>query len=52
MPIQVGQPLDHPEYGMGKIVAIEGTGDDARLTIDFGRERKKFILKYLRSYLE
>jgi DNA helicase-2/ATP-dependent DNA helicase PcrA len=49
----VGQGLDHPEYGMGKITAVEGSGDDQKVTVEFrGGDRRKFLLRYLREYLE
>src|SRR6185295_16764996 len=44
----VGQGLDHPEYGRGKIVSIDGSGDDQKVWIEFtSGERKRFVLKYL-----
>jgi DNA helicase-2/ATP-dependent DNA helicase PcrA len=49
----VGQGLDHPEYGMGKIISVEGSGDDQKVTVEFrGGDRRKFLLRYLRAYLE
>lgn len=46
----VGKKLDHPEYGPGTIIAAEGLGDDQKITVEFhGRERRKFLAKYLRT---
>ena len=48
----VGQRIDHPEYGMGKIIAADGAGDDQKVTVEFaGRDRRKFLVRYLRAYL-
>jgi DNA helicase-2/ATP-dependent DNA helicase PcrA len=48
----VGQGLDHPEYGMGKIVAVEGSGDEQKVTVEFrGGDKRKFLVRYLREYL-
>jgi DNA helicase-2/ATP-dependent DNA helicase PcrA len=48
----VGQKLNHPEYGPGTILAVEGSGDDAKVTIEFkGRQQRKFLIRYLAAYL-
>jgi len=37
----------HPKYGYGKVAAVEGSGDNCKLTIDFdGCGRKVFLEKY------
>lgn len=36
----------HPRFGVGRIVNIEGTGDNIKLTISFGLTRKVFMEKY------
>ncbi|MFN7685788.1 MAG: ATP-dependent helicase [Oligoflexia bacterium] len=48
-----GRWLEHPEYGRGKIVASEGSGMEARVTIDFsgGGGRRKFLWRYVAAYL-
>ncbi len=47
-----GRWLEHPEYGRGKIVASEGSGMEARVTIDFaGSGRRKFLWRYVSAYL-
>ena len=43
----IGDEVEHKLFGRGKILAIEGSGDTAKLTIRFsGNIRKKLILKY------
>ena len=43
----VGDQVEHKLFGRGKILAIEGIGDTAKLTIKFsGNIRKKLIAKY------
>jgi DNA helicase-2/ATP-dependent DNA helicase PcrA len=49
----VGQKLNHPEYGPGTILAVEGSGDETKVTIEFkGRQQRKFLARYLAAYLE
>jgi len=36
----------HPKYGIGRITGIEGSGDNIKLTILFGRSSKTFLEKY------
>ncbi len=36
----------HPKYGVGRVVKIEGTGDNIKLTISFGVTKKVFMEKY------
>ena len=43
----IGDQVEHKLFGRGKILAIEGHGDTAKLTIRFtGNVRKKLIAKY------
>lgn len=47
-----GRWLEHPEYGRGKIVTAEGSGADAKVTVDFAAGgRRKFLWRYVSSYL-
>jgi DNA helicase-2/ATP-dependent DNA helicase PcrA len=47
----VGRQMLHPEYGRGTVIALEGMGKDQKVTIEFtGRQRRKFLLKYVASY--
>jgi len=36
----------HPKYGVGQIFKIEGTDDNVKISISFGRARKTFLEKY------
>ncbi|SVD21622.1 uncharacterized protein METZ01_LOCUS374476, partial [marine metagenome] len=43
----VGDHVEHKLFGKGKVLAVEGTGGNAKLTIVFsGNVRKKIIAKY------
>ena len=43
----IGEQVEHKLFGRGKILAVEGSGDTAKLTIQFsGNVRKKLITKY------
>jgi DNA helicase-2/ATP-dependent DNA helicase PcrA len=48
----VGKGLDHPEYGRGKVVASEGSGNDQKVTVEFTRDhsRRKFFLRYVAPF--
>ncbi|MBP7734414.1 MAG: UvrD-helicase domain-containing protein [Spirochaetes bacterium] len=36
----------HPKYGIGRVLSIEGSGDNVKLTILFGKSSKTFLEKY------
>ncbi len=40
---RVGQAVAHAKFGEGVIVGIEGSGDDARVQVNFGREGLKWL---------
>ena len=40
---RIGQGVRHGRFGEGVIIAIEGSGDDARAQINFGREGVKWL---------
>jgi len=43
----IGEKIEHKLFGRGKIMAVDGCGDTAKLTIMFsGNIRKKLIAKY------
>ena len=43
----IGDKVEHKLFGRGKILAVEGVGETAKLTIQFaGNIRKKLIAKY------
>ena len=41
--IQAGQKVFHAKFGEGKVLAVEGTGDDARAQINFPRHGTKWL---------
>lgn len=43
---KVRESVMHPKYGVGKITTIEGSGDNIKLTILFGKSSKTFLEKY------
>ena len=43
----IGEQVEHKLFGRGKILAVEGSGETAKLTIQFSSNvRKKLITKY------
>lgn len=40
---RVGQSVSHAKFGDGVILAIEGTGEDARVQVNFGRAGAKWL---------
>jgi DNA helicase-2/ATP-dependent DNA helicase PcrA len=40
---RIGQSVSHPKFGQGVIVSSEGSGTDARLQINFGRQGMKWL---------
>lgn len=49
----IGRKLRHADYGPGRIVAVDGSGEDRKVTIEFaGGQRRKFLFRYLASSLE
>ena len=43
VPWRVGQNVAHARFGEGVIVGIEGSGEDARVQINFGRQGVKWL---------
>jgi DNA helicase-2/ATP-dependent DNA helicase PcrA len=45
---KVGQRIEHPSFGQGTIKSVEGTGENAKVTVSFpGYGTKKIIASYL-----
>ena len=45
--MQVGKMVKHPQFGLGEIRAIEGRGENLKLTIEFEKVgTKKILVKY------
>jgi DNA helicase II / ATP-dependent DNA helicase PcrA len=48
----VGRQMNHADYGPGTIIAVDGSGEDRKVTVEFkGRQQRKFLLRYVVSYL-
>lgn len=48
----VGRKVDHPEYGLGTVIGADGSGADAKVTIEFrGGSRRKFLLRYVQPFM-
>lgn len=46
----IGRKLRHADYGPGKVLVVEGSGGDRKVTVEFaGGQRRKFLLRYLVS---
>ena len=41
--IQAGQKVFHAKFGEGKVLAVEGAGDDARAHVNFPRHGSKWL---------
>ncbi len=45
--IKVGQMVTHGKYGVGKVASIEGSGDDAKASVEFKTAgRRTFFLRF------
>jgi hypothetical protein len=44
--LKVGLVVSHHKFGVGKIIAREGRGEDMILTVRFGGGTKKVMVKY------
>ncbi|MFI6939345.1 DNA helicase PcrA [Streptomyces sp. NPDC050418] len=42
--LAVGDRVTHDQFGLGTVVGVEGSGDKARATIDFGDTKPKVLL--------
>ena len=48
-PYSLGAKVHHPEYGVGTVIGIEGSGDRQKLTVSFSiHGSKKFLPRYAR----
>ena len=47
MQIRMGMEVEHPRFGKGKIIALEGEGTDRKATVFFGQAgQKQLLLKF------
>ncbi|OMI33374.1 DNA helicase PcrA [Streptomyces sparsogenes] len=45
--LAIGDRVTHDAFGLGTVVAVKGSGDNAEATIDFGDEKpKRLLLRY------
>ncbi len=45
--LTIGDRVTHDSFGLGTVVAVKGSGDNAEATIDFGEEKpKRLLLRY------
>ncbi|GAA3049279.1 hypothetical protein GCM10020000_32250 [Streptomyces olivoverticillatus] len=45
--LTVGDRVTHDSFGLGTVVAVKGSGDNAEATVDFGEEKpKRLLLRY------
>ncbi|WP_269853664.1 DNA helicase PcrA [Streptomyces sp. RPT161] len=45
--LAVGDRVTHDSFGLGTVVAVKGSGDNAEATVDFGDEKpKRLLLRY------
>ena len=45
--LEVGDRVSHDTFGLGKVMAVSGSGDNAQATIDFGSSgEKRLLLRY------
>ncbi|MGV9855756.1 DNA helicase PcrA [Streptomyces sp. NPDC003442] len=45
--LAIGDRVTHDTFGLGTVVAVKGSGDNAEATIDFGEEKpKRLLLRY------
>ncbi|MGW4075811.1 DNA helicase PcrA [Streptomyces asiaticus] len=45
--LAIGDRVTHDSFGLGTVVAVKGSGDNAEATIDFGDEKpKRLLLRY------
>ncbi|MFC1693945.1 ATP-dependent helicase [Candidatus Latescibacterota bacterium] len=47
-PFHIGSYVRHPTFGRGRVLDSSGSGEDMKLTIQFGSETKKIMVKYAR----
>lgn len=45
--LTIGDRVTHDSFGLGTVVGVKGSGDNAEATIDFGGEKpKRLLLRY------
>lgn len=50
---RIGHRVDHPDYGVGKIISQEGSGKDEKVTVQFNRGgSKKFVVRFIEGFIQ
>ena len=50
--LEVGRKIEHERFGIGKVISIEGTGENAKACVEFEMAgRKNLLLKFARYKL-
>ncbi|MFI9204793.1 DNA helicase PcrA [Streptomyces sp. NPDC053048] len=45
--LAIGDRVTHDSFGLGTVIAVRGSGDNAEATVDFGEEKpKRLLLRY------
>jgi DNA helicase-2/ATP-dependent DNA helicase PcrA len=44
--ITLGRKVEHPRFGIGQVVVIEGSGPNVKATVEFPIGRKQLLLKF------
>ncbi len=48
-----GAKFIHPDYGAGRVVAVEGSGEQEKVVVEFSaKDKRKFITKYVRQFID
>ena len=48
-PLSVGQTIEHERFGIGSVIAVEGTGENTKATVEFRNAgTKQLLLKFAR----
>jgi DNA helicase-2/ATP-dependent DNA helicase PcrA len=42
--LRIGQTVRHARFGEGVVISIEGSGTDARVQVNFGRQGVKWLM--------
>jgi DNA helicase-2/ATP-dependent DNA helicase PcrA len=49
--ITLGKKVEHPRFGIGKVMELEGTGSNVKATVEFPIGKKQLLLKFAKLRL-
>ncbi len=50
---RIGKKVNHPDYGLGKILSQEGSGQDEKVTVQFSKGGpRKFLVRFIEGFIE